>query len=265
MIDAGHGATLQMMRQNIDPVAVNNIFLTHLHYDHIADLGFFMISTWMCSRQVAPTVYGPGGTAEAFGHLLEGGVYDADIRARAQYPLRKKNRHVLKPEVRLIEPGVIFEDERVRVTAATVDHIPPEICDCFALRFEADGKSFVYSSDTRPVAAVEELARGADLLVHDCTFPRTALEFRDKVGVGTSAHTSPFDLGALAQRAGVKALVPYHFGHFDATNPVLRKHLAGHMPIEHVGPDLLEEVIEDIRKSYDGPVHLARDGLRFDL
>ena len=265
LVDCGHGTTRQMMRNNLDHVAVDHVFLTHLHYDHIADFGYFMISSWMCDRPNAPIVFGPPGTAEFIGHLLEGGVYDVDIRARAKYPKRQGNLHVLRPEVRPIAPGLVYEDDLVRVTAAPADHIPPEICECYALRFDAGGKSFVYSSDTRPVEAIERLAEGVDLLVHDCTFPRSALEFRDKVGVGTSAHTSPADLGTLAARAGVKALVPYHFGHFDTTNPLLRRHLALHMPIEIVGPDLFEEVVADLRQSYDGPVHLARDGLRFDL
>lgn len=265
LVDCGHGATLQLMRNNIDHVEIDHVFLTHLHYDHVADFPYFMISSWMCDRRNAPVVFGPPGTDAFVGHLFENGAFATDIRARAAYPKRQANLHVLRPEIRTVTPGLVYEDEHLRVLAEPADHIPPDVCECYAFRFEAGGKSFVYSSDTRPVDAIERLATGADLLVHDCTFPRSALEFRDKVGVGTSAHTSPADLGALAARAGVKALVPYHFGHFDTTNPVLRKHLAIHMPINLAGPDLLDEVVSDIRRFYDGPVHLARDGLRFDL
>ena len=113
--------------------------------------------------------------------------------------------------------------------------------------------------------AVEEMAQGADLLIHECTFPRTALEFRDKVGIGTSAHTSPKDLGEIASRAGVKYLVANHFGHFDTINPVLKKHLATHMPIERVGPELLDEMVADIRRSYAGPMQLAQELMRLEL
>lgn len=265
LIDCGNGATLQMMRANIDPVSVDHIFLTHLHYDHIADFPFFMISTWMGDRQNAPVLLGPDGTEDFVGHLLEGGAFDADIRARAAYPKRQENIHVLRPDIRTIEPGVIWEDDRVRVTAVHADHIPREISECFAFKFEAEGKSVVFSSDTRPDAGIEALAEGADLLVHECTFPRSALAFRDKVGIGTSAHTSPTDLGGIAARAGVKSLVATHFGHFDAVNPVLRKHLTHHMPIEKVGPGLLDEMVQDIRRDYKGPLHLARDLARFDI
>lgn len=265
LIDCGNGATLQMMRANIDPTEVDHIFLTHLHYDHIADFPYFMISTWMGDRQNAPIVYGPDGTQNFIDHLFEGGAYDIDIRARAAYPKRQANIDVLRPDVRTLSPGLVFEDDRVRVTAVYADHIPQSLTDCFAFKFEAEGKSVVFSSDTKPCAAVEMLAEGADMLVHECTFPRSALEFRDKVGIGTSAHTSPVDLGGIAARAGVKSLIATHFGHFDATNPILRKHLTHHMPIELVGPDLIDEMVQDIRQNYKGPLHMAKDLSRFEL
>jgi hypothetical protein len=56
--------------------------------------------------------------------------------------------------------------------------------------------------------------------------PQKAIDFRSKVGIGTWAHTSPHDLGKIAVAARAKSLVATHFGHFDTTNPVLKKHLA---------------------------------------
>jgi hypothetical protein len=77
-----------------------------------------------------------------------------------------------------------------------------------------------------------ELARDCDLLIHECTFPQQAIDYRSKAGIGTWAHTSPQDLGKIAVAARAKSLVATHFGHFDTTNPVLKKHLARHMPID---------------------------------
>ena len=97
------------------------------------------------------------------------------------------------------------------------------------------------------------------------TFPEAALEYRRKVAIGTYAHTSPTGLGRIAARAGVKSLVATHFGHFDTSSPILKKSLARHMPIELVGPELMESVVRDIRKNYGGPLTLARDLMRIDL
>jgi ribonuclease Z len=266
LFDCGHGATRQMVRAGIDPATVDVIFLSHLHYDHIADFPYFMIATWMCNRAVAPVVVGPPETQRFVDHLLAEGAFAKDIEARAQYPQRQKNLHALKPDVRECKPGLVFEDELVKVSACYVEHIPREVSPCFGLRMDTvDGHSVVFSGDTAPCERLVELARGCDLLIHECTFPQKAIEFRSKIGIGTWAHTSPVDLGIIAQRSGAKALVATHFGHFDTTYEVLKKHMASHMPIELVGPQFMEDVVADIRKSYKGPLHIARDLMRIDL
>ena len=109
------------------------------------------------------------------------------------------------------------------------------------------------------------LAQDADLLIHECTFPESFIAHRAKTGVGTYSHTSPMDLGKIARRANVKSLVATHFGHFDSTSPVLRRAGAKHMPVELMGPHLMDEIVTDIRKNYDGPLRLAHDLMRIDL
>jgi len=266
LLDCGHGATRQMMRAGFDPVDVGTIFFTHLHLDHIADFPFLVLSSWIFGRRDPAVVLGPPGTREFSGHLFQNGAFRKDIEARAQYPQRQKNIGVLSPEIREYQSGVIFEDDLVRVSACHVEHIPREITPCFALRLDTpDGKSLVFSGDTAPTEALIALARDCDLLIHECTFPQKAIDFRSKAGIGTWAHTSPFDLGKIATAANVRSLVATHFGHFDTTNPVLRKHLSRHMPIELVGPEFMADVIGDIRRNYQGPLQMAHDLMKIEL
>jgi ribonuclease Z len=261
MIDAGTGATRAMVGEAIDPLTVRALFLTHLHFDHTADLPVFVLGSWMSDRRGALPIYGPEGTRELCGHLFEGGAFDVDIRARAKYAQRQVNLEVLRPEVTIIEPGVIFQDDQLRVSALPVDHIPAEICQCYAFRLDTATKSVVFSGDTRALPEMVEFARDADLLVHEATFPEEAIAFRARNGIGTFSHTSPLQLGAIARDAGVKHLVATHIGHWDSTNPIVRKLAAKHMPVEIMGPQLIDQIVTDIRQSYDGPVQVARDGL----
>jgi len=268
LLDCGHGATNQMVAANVNPAAVDHVFLSHLHYDHIADFAYFMITTWMAGRQAPPVVIGPDDTAHFVEAQLdpERGAFRKDIEARAQYPQRQANFGALRADVREKEAGPLFEDDLVRVTACYVEHIPMTVSPCFGLRLDAvDGKSVVFSGDTAPCERLIALARGADLLIHECTFPQTAIDFRSKAGIGTWAHTSPAELGEIAAEAKVGSLVATHFGHFDSTRPVMRELMSRHMPTDLMGPEMMDEVVSDIRRSWSGELRLAHDLMRIDL
>jgi ribonuclease Z len=254
-----------MVRANVSPADVTAVFLTHLHHDHICDFPLFVITGWMWDREDAPVVIGPKGTQHFVTHLFEGGAFKADFEARSSYPRRQKNLSAIRPKVVEASPGVAYEDEHVRMVCDWVEHIPREVSECFGVRFEAEGKVVAFSGDTAPCAAMERLAQGADLLIHECTFPESFIEHRRQTGVGTFAHTSPTELGLLASRAGVKRLLPTHFGHFDSTHALIKKVATHHFPVEQMGPHLMDDMVRDIRKHYSGPLQLAADLLRIDV
>jgi ribonuclease Z len=109
------------------------------------------------------------------------------------------------------------------------------------------------------------LARDADVLIHECTFPEAFIEHRRKSKVGTFSHTSPAELGKIATRADVKSLVATHIGHFESLNPVIHRASAHHLPIDLMGPHMMDDVVRDIRKYYGGPLRMAHDLMRIDV
>jgi ribonuclease BN (tRNA processing enzyme) len=101
------------------------------------------------------------------------------------------------------------------VTATLVHH--PPVVPAFGYRFDASDRSIVISGDTAPSENLIELARGADVLVHDAFYP-AAID-RLVAGVANAStlkqsilshHTSAEDAGRVAQAAGVKTLVLSH-------------------------------------------------------
>jgi ribonuclease Z len=127
------------------------------------------------------------------------------------------------------------------------------------LRLEADDKVIAFSGDTTPQPNMVELARNVDLLIHEATFPEAAIAFRAMNGIGTFSHTSPTELGKLATEANAKSLIATHIGHWDSTNPIVRKLAAKHLPVEIMGPSLVDQVAADIRANYAGPFRIAHD------
>jgi len=265
MFDCGGGTMHNMARVNSNPAEVKAIFLTHLHHDHICDFPLFTITGWMSDRDTSPIVLGPKGTQDFCTHLFEGGAFDADFRARGAYPLRQANLAAIRPDVREVSPGLVYEDDDVRMYCDFVEHIPREISECFGVRFEAEGKVIAFSGDTAPCDTMVKLAKDAVVLFHECTFPESFIEFRSKSGVGTFAHTSPTELGKIAVKAKVKKLVATHFGHFETTSQVIKKYARHHMPVDEMGPHMMDDVVRDIRKNYNGPLQMAYDLLRIDI
>jgi ribonuclease BN (tRNA processing enzyme) len=69
-------------------------------------------------------------------------------------------------------------------------------------RFEADGKALVYSGDTDFGEGIIQLARRADVLLLECSFPD-----QEKV----PGHLTPSEAGKIAKLAEAKKLVLTHF------------------------------------------------------
>ena len=144
--------------------------------------------------------------------FLEMNAYDIGVR------VSDERRVPLAPLVRVHEQsegGVVMQDENVKVTATLVHH--PPVIPAFAYRFDAADRSIVISGDTTRSDNLVNLARDADVLVHEALYPQAV--DRLVAGLGNagglkksilSHHTPAEDVGRVAQAAGVKTLVLSH-------------------------------------------------------
>src|ERR687892_2512970 len=88
LLDCGRGCVQQMARLRIDPASVTHCFLTHGHYDHVADYALLVLTSWRFGRRHMLQVYGPPGT-RAMSDALFKEAYKIDIAARKK--LRKSD------------------------------------------------------------------------------------------------------------------------------------------------------------------------------
>jgi ribonuclease Z len=215
LFDAGRGVVIQLVRAGVPLNAVNPVFITHHHVDHIGDLYDVMLSTWMYGRQEPLRIYGPPDTQRIVDVLLTQ-VYDKDWQWRSMgEPALGGWKPVVVEDV---GTGLVVDTGRWRVIADIVNHgdglgFPPDFLKrwiCYGYRFEAEGKVVAISGDTIPCDGIDRLARGADVLIHCCYMASAEAEnehFRRLLQHTMSGGAS---VGKTAAKAGAKTLVLTH-------------------------------------------------------
>lgn len=228
--NAAHEAGVEAMEVS----RLATVFLTHLHSDHTLGLPDLLYSPWVLGRDVPLRVLGPAGTADMVHHLEE--AYRRDVQVRLQ-GLEPANEMGYRAEVKEVEPGVVYEDQRVRVIAFPVKHGAWD--RAFGYRFETRDRVIVISGDTAPTDAVVDHCRGCDVLVHE-VYARSGWEGRAPAWqrYHAASHTSGIELGGLAARARPGLLVLTHQLLWGATP---------------------EELVAEVRKSFQGRVVYGRD------
>lgn len=209
VIDCGSGVALQLMKAGVRLPNIRDIFITHHHSDHNADMGNLVFLAWGSGLKTPVHIYGPPHIRRMMDDFLD--MNSIDIAART----REEGRPPLKPLIYAHEfdkDGVVLQDDKVKVTAALVDHLT--VKPAFAYRFDTKDRSVVFSGDTTYNANLIRLAQGADVLVHEVVympaiykFPDISPELADHL---LRSHTTPEQLGKVAAKAGVKTLVLSH-------------------------------------------------------
>ena len=217
IVDAGTGVVRQAAaayRNGIKALWASQLdiaFLTHLHSDHTLGLPDLILTPWVMGRRVPLQLYGPVGTQAMADNIEKAYAEDIEVRIHGLEHLGTAGHQVAVHE---IQPGVVFEDANVKVTAFAVAHGSWK--EALGYRFDADGKSIVISGDTRPVDSVIEACKGCDMLVHE-VYSGTPGGSGD-ASYFSSFHTSARQLGEIAAKAKPKLLVVWHYVPLGNTN-----------------------------------------------
>ena len=156
-------------------VNIKTVFLTHMHSDHTAGYPDLIFTPWVMGRREPLAVYGPKGIVAMTGHVLKAWQVDIDARTGG---LNQHNRTGYQVNAHEIEPGVVYRDDHVTVTAFPARH--EEMVDFFSYRFDTPDRAIVISGDTAPTQALIEHSRGCDVLIHEAYSIVEARNGRDR-------------------------------------------------------------------------------------
>ncbi|AJD46303.1 MBL fold metallo-hydrolase [Rhizobium sp. SEMIA 4085] len=249
MIDSGRGAGIRLFQAGVSPGAIEAIFLTHLHSDHITGLPDILATGYLGwkligGRKSGLNIYGPKGTAEMSRGLSMFFAADSAIRS-ADEGLKAEAMGVNAVE---IEAGLVFEKNGLRVTAFPVNH-GEKIKSAFGYRIDYNGHSVVFSGDTKYDEKVVANAKGADLLIHEfAASPQDMLDdpVYQKI---LDHHTTPREAGKVFAESAAKLVVFSHQGLLPGKN----------------GLPSWDEVVAQVRESYTGELVIGEDLMQFQI
>ena len=217
-LDMGSG-TMANLQRYVDLLDVDAVVISHAHPDHIVDIyPFFYARYFHPERPLGLPLFAPPGAFERASALIsESGMEHMSLAF----------------DVREVEPGQSFEIGPFRVGTAPMRHPIPTM----GMRFEAeDGTIFAYSADTGPSHELVRLARGADLLLSEATWPEALEEL-------PPLHLSPAQAGEHGARAGVGRMI---LTHIWPTNP-------------------RDKAMERAGEAFGGPVAIAEEGMKEEV
>jgi ribonuclease Z len=270
LFDAGEGTQRQMMRFGTG-FTISDIFVTHLHGDHVLGLPGLVQTLDFNDREAALTIYTPNETEDDINalvhaadnhpsfpvHIYGVGPDEAAVR-REDYEVRTfRTDH----DTNSLGYALIEDDRKGRFDREKAEELGVPVGPKFSQLHEGDpvelddgtvvepeqvvgdlrpGRRFVYTGDTRPSSTVSEIAAEADLLVHDATFADDRAERAADTG-----HSTARQAGEIASRADVERLALTHMSSRYAGD--VSNHLA------------------EAREVFDGEAFVPDDGETLDI
>lgn len=260
---AGPGSTLKLEVSPVDVGAVDALFITHFHSDHIGGIGELMLKRWATTGQQQPLpIYGPTGVV----NVVKG--FEQAYNLDSIYRIAHHGEDVMPPagfggEPRTFNLGsdlmsskTVYKQGEVEVIAFNVAHAPA--FPAVGYRVNYKGRSIVITGDTKYTESLIHHANKADVLISEALnkkFSSVVARATKSLASNASAvatdiqdyHISPKEAADVAREANVKQLVITHI-------------------LPPVPSDLMiRPFLKEARAVYDGNIYMANDGTLISL
>jgi len=215
------GSVIQKIKKlDYDPLRLKAIIITHIHPDHVYGLPSFVHSLMLEESSIS--LYGSEATISFCQRFLDFfDLMERDMKFKVNFiPVQHGE------EINL--------SDGLKIKAYKVSHVPSSLAFHFFLM--SPEKEIIYSGDTALSSFLFKQAEGIDYLIHDCSAPS---RFFTRYPSLSLMHTHSLELGAAAERFGIKCLIPCHFfGELEYS---------------------ISEIEEEIKRSYRGKLIIPSD------
>jgi len=264
LVDCGEGAQVRMRKYSLPFGRLRNIFISHIHGDHIFGIFGLLSTLSMLGRKQDLNIYCPEKLEDICTHLFASLDHDLGFKLNYTYlnpegkqlihsdkyldvysfPLvhtkptwgflfreKQKERNIIKECISKYDLSV---SQIVRLKRGEDVVLDNGIC------LESDSvtilppppKTYLYCSDTLPLKRLSDIAENVDLLYHEATFMS-----KDEDLAKLTCHTTATQAAELAKSIGAKKL------------------LIGHFSTRYTAAEITDEarsIFENVVEAYDG-------------
>jgi ribonuclease Z len=251
LFDCGRGAAQRLWQLKIPLGQIDELFLTHLHSDHVVGIPDVWLTGWIPAvygRRALPLqVFGPDGTRDMMDNLAKAFSWDVSTRSKE----RNKADSGALVNATDIKEGFKWEKNGIKVTPFTVQHAK-FIDSAIGYRIDYGNHSVILSGDTRYSENLIRYAKGADLIIHEVAAANEqSMKSSPLINQILGFHTSPEEAGKVFMQAKPKLAVYSHIVLLTAE--------------PKIPPPTMDEVVLRTKKVYDGEVQAGEDLLSIEV
>jgi ribonuclease Z len=241
VFDVGRGATIRLQQAGIPLNKIEQVFLTHLHSDHISGLSDLWLTSWIWQRQSKMNVFGPDGTKDFANHLEH--AFSEDIRLRTFNSNLNKDYSKLIVKESSLDNIIVYQNHDIKITAFRVNH--GVVKQAYGYKFESGGRKIIISGDTTYSENLIKHAKNADVLIHEIAAASPVLLDRNtRLRKIMTYHTTPEQLSRSLIKIQPKYTILNHVLLFGITE---------------------KKVLAKLKSNYDGQLYIGKDLLKISI
>lgn len=230
LIDCGEGAQLTMKQMGLSSSRLYNIFISHLHGDHVFGL-IGLLSTLSMQKRLQPM------------HIYAHADLEKLLRPWLEYHCADMSYEVIFHAIHPRKNAVIYEDRTVEVQTIPLRHKVPTCGFLFVEKHRVPDtenggfrierrKRYAFCSDTAYSEKIVPIIQGVDMLYHETTYT-TGGEARARQVM----HSTAQQAATIARMAEVGQLLTGHYSAREEDHSVFLDEAAAVFPRTILGEE----------------------------